>query len=634
MSRILFGLILVLVLSFDCAANPKLYFSDLTDGVISGAHWGGAQEGKGAAVSIWGRNIGQSRDTSTVTVCGVTLDADDDFAEWGATTEPVVPLDMQRITFFLNSDMQTGPGTIQVTTKDGHSNELPFYCRDTGNIYYLDQDSGDDDYDGRYPVHQSDNSGPKRTTAWARNNLVAGDVVYLKEGVYNEHDAGAMFHYGGLFSFGSPGGNPNHHNGQGNNSIAVTAYPADDVRLEATETCSDGICPNVCIRMFYAGSQLDYWTFSKLTLVGAESAIQLGGTGYDHGGTNHVRLVNLDATTIYDPDINNGCIFSLYGSANDMENFKILGCYLHDQLANTRGQIWEDVNNEVRAYQVYLGGYGHINDFEMGWNDMGWGSMGRGVQIYGHLPEDWVDNLKVHDNWFHHNRRQAFILGGGDGGRNYEFVKKAYFYNNILSHTGWPNNDTWVTFLIGGISWGRHGGEFYVYNNLIDGRGLAFPPMHLTGHIDALELKNNIILTLPNSWGYFTHHPDDPPGNITAGNNLYFGAEAGSAPSWDKDSLDGDDPLLVERAPQTWKDCLLQENSPAIDAGADIPTDLITADFLGKYRPLDGDDSGSMEFDIGPFEYGVDVAQDGSDAPTSDNGSSSGCFVDAVLLGF
>lgn len=229
-------------LSFECAAEPSLYFSDLTNGVKSGGHWGGDQEGKGAAVSIWGRDFGQSRGTSTITVCGVTLDKNSDFAEWGATTNPTVPLGMQRITFYLNSNMQTGPGTIRVSTTEGDSNELPFFCRDTGNIFFLDQDSGNDSYNGLYPNHQagSDN-GPKRTTAWARGNLAAGDVVYLNEGLYHEHDIGNMFHNGSLFSFGMSGDTPNHNNGYENNSIAVSAYPGAYVRLEAIEACGAGV---------------------------------------------------------------------------------------------------------------------------------------------------------------------------------------------------------------------------------------------------------------------------------------------------------------------------------------------------------------------------------------------------------
>lgn len=635
MKKIFFAIGFLMCLSFECSAYPILYFSDLTDGVISGGHWGGDQEGKGAAVSVWGRNLGQSKGTSTVTVCGVTLSADEDFAEWGATTHPTVPLGMQRITFYLNSDMQTGPGTIHISTKDGDSNKIRFFCRESGTIYFLDPDDGNDSNNGLYPSHLSDNNGPKKTTAWARGHLEAGDVVYLREGVYNEHDVGNMFHHGSLFSFGSSGDVPNHHNGIENNSIAVSAYPQEDVRLEATEACGADVCLNRCIRMFYAGTQLNYWTFSKLSMTGAESAVELGGTGYDNGGTKNIRLVNIDGTTIYHPEINNGCIFSLYGSAKNMEGFKILGCYLHDQLANARGQIWEDVNHEERAYQVYVGGYGKIIDMEFGWNDMGWGSMGRGVQIYGHLPEDSIENLVIHDNWFHHNRRQAFILGGGDGGEEYEFVKSAYFYNNILSHTGWPTNDSWSTFQIGGISWGRYGGEFYIYNNLIDGTNLEFPPMHITGHIDSLDLKNNIILARPNYWDYYTYHPDGSPGPITAGNNLYYGAGAGRAPSWDTISSDDIDPLLVGSDPQSWEDYYLQENSPAIDAGTADPLHIVSKDFLGKDRPMDGDDSGTAELDIGPFEYDGryipptdEEDPDDSDNPATGNGSGSGgCFI-------
>src|SRR3989339_665831 len=98
------------------ASPPVLFFSDLTDGVISGGRWGGAQEGKGAAVSVWARNCGTSRGSSYVTVGGVNLTDDSDYAEWGATTNPITAAGLQRITFWLNSNMQTGSGTIKITT--------------------------------------------------------------------------------------------------------------------------------------------------------------------------------------------------------------------------------------------------------------------------------------------------------------------------------------------------------------------------------------------------------------------------------------------------------------------------------------------------------------------------------------
>lgn len=122
-------------------AGPVLFFSDLTDGPTSG--WEGSAT-KGAAVSIWGNNFGTTRGTSYITVCGQQLTSASDYAEWAVvnTLSPGQdPNDdlayqsargLERITFWLNSNMQTGPGTITVTTADGASQSIPFYCRNTG----------------------------------------------------------------------------------------------------------------------------------------------------------------------------------------------------------------------------------------------------------------------------------------------------------------------------------------------------------------------------------------------------------------------------------------------------------------------------------------------------------------------
>ncbi|KKQ21706.1 MAG: hypothetical protein US37_C0009G0001, partial [Candidatus Moranbacteria bacterium GW2011_GWF2_37_11] len=84
----------------SAASFPVLLFSDLTDAPVSG--WEGSPT-KGAAISIWGRNLGTERGSSYVTIGGVNLTNDSDYAEWGATTNPTTASGQQRITFWLNS---------------------------------------------------------------------------------------------------------------------------------------------------------------------------------------------------------------------------------------------------------------------------------------------------------------------------------------------------------------------------------------------------------------------------------------------------------------------------------------------------------------------------------------------------
>ncbi|THB80447.1 MAG: hypothetical protein D3926_07065, partial [Desulfobacteraceae bacterium] len=260
----------------------------------------------------------------------------------------------------------------------------------------------------------------------------------------------------------------------------------------------------------------------------------------------------------------------------------------HDQCADFRGQ-----DTGRRVYQIYIGGYGSLNHIYIGWNDMGWGSQGRGFQIYGHNPADSLDNFHVHNNWFHDNVRQNVILGGGDGSSAYGFVKTCYFYNNILSNPG--NGDPAI--VIGGVGNGRYGGDFYLYNNIIHSADYAYPTIQLTGHINSMTLRNNIIYGYPNSWDYYTYYPDSVPSNLTADHNLYYGAGENAVPSWDNSTLSNDDPKFVNSNPVSFLDFKMQPDSPLVGAGIDT-TAIVKTDFLGLVRS-------SASLSIGAFEEGM-----------------------------
>ena len=591
-NRIKIFLTLVAIIMFcktglALAATPVLLFSDMTDGPTTG--WEQSST-KGAAVSIWGRNFGASRGNSYLIVGGVNLTSDSDYSEWGKATSPTVPLGMQRITFYLNSSMLTNGNypntTISIHTSDSTSTSIPFHCRalDDNNIYFLDNIRGSDDNTGLSPGQA------KKTTGWARGKLSAGDICYMKgTGTpYTDHDIGSGFHYGGLFTFGY---SPGHNNGTEGKSITVTAYPGDNVELKANEGLS-GTELRSCIRMRYSGSQISYWTFSKLSMEGIYSAISLGGSGYSNGGVSHFRMIGNDCTTVLSEN-HGGCIVTMYGNGNGMDHLYMYGNYLHDQCADYRGQ-----DTGRRVYQVYIGGYGVLDHIYVGWNDMGWGSQGRGFQVYGHHKDDSVYNFHVHDNYFHHNSRQCVILGGGDGGENYSFVKNAYFYNNIVAFPA----DGDSAIVIGGVGRGRYGGNFYIYNNTFY-KNSAYPIMHITGHIQACFLKNNIIAGYPNYYDYYTYYPDTVSANLSGDHNIYYGGGSGAVPSWDNSTLGDNDPLFVVANPSSYYDFYVDSGSPAIDNGTDDVMSLIAHDFNGNPRPMDGGENGSVEYDIGAYEY-------------------------------
>lgn len=610
--------LLCLVVLFSCmavnayAATPEILFSDMTDGPTTGWEQGST---KGAAVSIWCRNIGSSRGTNYVTVGGVNLTSSSDYAEWGATTNPTVPLGMQRITFYLNSSMSTTgtcPNTtISITTSEGTSSTIPFHCRSLGNnhIYFLDNVNGSDSNSG-LTVEDA-----KRTTAWARGNLKAGDVCYLKGSgtPYTDHDIGTGYHFGGLFSFGRVSGAPNHENGIEGKSITVTAYPCEDVQMKAN-TENSGIALTTCVKMFYSGSQLSYWTFSKFTMEAAWATFSLGGGGYV-GGISNLRIIGNDCTTILTSTSQWGNIICLYGSANGMDHLYMYGNYLHDQCANFRGQ-----DTGRRVYQVYIGGYGALDYILVGWNDMGWGSQGRGFQVYGHTVADTLDNFYVHDNYFHNNTRQCVILGGGDGGAAYGFMKNCYFYNNIVAYPGGGDS----AILIGGGGNGRHGGNFFIYNNTFYSPDSTNPILNITDGMDHFDFKNNIIYGRETPWDYLTYHPSTSLGSPTGtrDHNIYYGNGEGAKPSWDSSTLDNDNPLFSFSSPDEFSEFSIQSGSPCVNSGTSTVSAVVKTDIIGIPRPQ------GAGHDIGAYEYNEGTEPpppvDDTTPPTGSIGINSG----------
>ncbi len=569
------------------AASPVLNFSDMTDAPVIG--WEGSST-KGAAVSIYGRNFGTERGNSYVTIGGVDLVNASDYAEWGATTNPIVPLGMQRITFYLNSSMSLGDTTITVTTSEGTSESIPFYTRTLGsNHIYFVSNSGTDD------------NGSVWVGTWLRENLQAGDIVYIKTGIYNQEDDGSTTHpwaqRGNIdLCYGSP---KNFNDGLEHKSITVTAYPGELVKFEALD--KDNEHPRSFLRVIY--THIARWTFSKLQ-INADQPFDFSDNvepPYD-GQQSHLRFINLDITTPWVDNTNMD--YYSYGDAMDFnfgdnsDHLYVFGCYMHDIAADFRGQAMQDPVDGFRSYFMYANGYGTVNNFEVAWNEFGWNSSSRGLQFYGHHEDDKLNNLYLHDNWVHDTTRQGVIFSGEGGDHDYSFINTVYIYNNIISNTG----ETDECLQMGGsYGNGKYGGNYHVYNNVFDcGENNDYPAILVGKDIDSLEFKNNIVIGVANTHDYFDYFPDnysDFVANVTpdANNNLYYGAGANKKPNWDNSTLDNIDPLFSSATPSDYLDFQLQSTSPARNTGTTVAT--VAKDFLGILRPQ------GTAYDIGAYEF-------------------------------
>lgn len=550
------------------AAKAVVLFSDMTDGPTSG--WEGSNT-KGAAVTIWGLNFGSARGTSTLTACGVTLNQDSDFAEWGTLNKPGFGEDpndvyssargLQRITFWLKSSMTTGPGTISVTTSEGTSTTIPFYCRSLGTnkIYFISR-TGIDSNNGLYSTQASGINGPWFSAKKVRD-LQAGDIACFRSGLWNESDGA----YGAVIYF-----NKNHQNGIENKSISIASYPGEIAQLGDNSNKST-------VRHSGDGEILSYWTFSKFKM---RANVGVTNWGLNANASNdHIRFVGNDASTTS----GGSSIFHLDGGQGGMTYFYLYGNYSHDAGVDKRGDTGPS------AYPLYFTGYGFHNYIYVGWNEFAYNGNGRGMQVYGHQVGDWIDNLYVHDNWIHNNGKTGAVLGGGDPSTNYQFVRNVYFYNNIVAFNG---SLGYPGILMGGEFGGGNDGNWNIYNNTFYQNESGEIYVSTGSSPNSIIMKNNIIV--PKSGK--SYYSGKTGSFFTGSNNLYYGA--GNGPLWDSNRLDNLNPQFVN--PET-ENFHLQATSPAIDAGTSAVNTIVPKDFDGNPRTV------GEGFDIGVYEYQTDA---------------------------
>lgn len=173
-------------------------------------NWPG-DSSRGAAITIYGSGFGSSRGSSTLTCCGVTLNSDSQFAEWGANTSPNLPSHIRRITFWTTLDM-SGSGGISITVGgeqstyrgvDSNSTTIaPFQIVDAGTIT-------------RFP---EDHVG--QTLEQAAEAMDDADFMYIQEGSYNSSDVEIGNDYFGEWLIG--------------HSLlrrTIAAYPGQDVNF-------------------------------------------------------------------------------------------------------------------------------------------------------------------------------------------------------------------------------------------------------------------------------------------------------------------------------------------------------------------------------------------------------------------
>ncbi len=565
----------------EIAGAPVLLYSSAKAGPNHG--WEESSS-KGAAITIWGKNLGSSRSSNYVTVAGVNLTKDSDYAEWGATTNPQTPKGFQRVTFWLNSSMPEGNTEgISVTVNGVKSNTLPFKIDNTGKIYFLAL-NGSESNDGKYAINQSGGHGPWKNFGLATSKMKPGDFLYMRGGewTYIHYTGERTYEYIGYYEPGTDGCRYSEYpiNGTDDLRITLTSYPGEVA-----------VFKNVSIRNYS-----DYWTFTNLKWDGVSgSGVQyIMGSQWSHcencfDHSEGLEVIGCEFSGGSGPEtieVSNHSI-SAYG-----DKFKILANYFNIIPVGNKG---------TTAYVLYLcsGNERVIAD-----NEISGGSM-YNIHAYdedrvscpdmGRVMENWV----IERNWMNASDvgkgyRSAILLGVG----NLAQMRNIVIRNNILYSNGSATMSGIRIF---------NGDEKNIeichntFYGFPDGIGIDYSS---TIRADNISIKNNIFSNISNE-----HIDNDVivPITLNIERNLYE-----STPRMDRATDNNPvigDPQFVN---PTSLDFHLRQNSPAIDAGSNVGS-IVTRDYDGFSRPR------GSGYDIGAYEY-ISETQPDTTPPASPKG--------------
>jgi hypothetical protein len=565
-------------------SQPVLLFSDLIWGPKTG--WERSSS-KGAAVTIWGTNLGTS---GSVKACGQTLSSTDPMsvAEWNATANPRVPRGLARITFWLNARMSaTCSEGLAATVGGQSSNVLPFTIA-SGSIYFISASDGNDSYNGLYSTRSghTGSDGPFRNAyKFDPSNNAAGDgqyIMYIRAGSYSAIDPFDSNAAALIELYGTYGGS--------SRQKALIGYPAEMPTLDLRNTSYGAVYQNGDTSGPNGGGPNDYFTWSKLYITGANTT---------HGQDA------LDIYGQYDRIIGSN-IVNMRPSSQHQSGFTFVGA---SQYGSIYGNYYFNNGYDSYAHNIYIktqrDGYPDslpvsritTQNIDVGWNEFdspfsndhhgGVIFLSKGGNNPPASPND-TKNIYIHGNYFHDGTQGDFIYTG-DG---YQYVDQIYIYDNIFQG-GSMGGD------LGAVNINAGTRNIAVFNNTFyqAGSGGNYD-VWVGGSGDAKVLtKNNIYYSLNNqqilkmeSYSGITRTSDhdlffNPAGAVdySAFSNIAITNQVSSQ----------NPQFLVQGS-----DFHLQSSSPAAGAGVNLTSTVASwpsgvLDYLGIMRP------GSGAWDIG-----------------------------------
>jgi len=507
---------------------PAIFFTDLQSGPNSG---GDSQSGySGVYVTLYGNFFGATQGSSTVTLNGSSCLR---VVSWGTPW-----LWYQKIV------VQVGPncvsGNVVVTTSAGASNPAAFTVR-PGNIYCIST-TGSDSNSGKFP------SSCWATITSAAGRMIAGDTVYLENGVVNTTVAS----YSAVVSITKAG--------TATNPIAFVGYPG------ATATIGDINNSPYAIRVPQIGANPAYIVVANLTLRGQEAM--------DPFGSDHWYVIGNDMSCT-------AAGISCFHS-NQSTNLFIYGNNVHNIIGNVK--LYHAVYFTTNTNHVWVG----WNLVDPDPNHTGAAGC-RGIQFYSTGGSNQFD-LHVHDNTVRNTICDGIAMTTVDAS-----LGTVEVYDNAVYHSGTgpdPQGQLshYTCIQLSGNA--AVSAPALVYNNsLYDCGARAW-----SGISGGFEL--NVPAKLNNNVAYMTSgepYVDSAGscGNGSGSNNDWFGNGAPPCSSNITGSLNVDPGFTNTKTGSV--NLQLQASSQIIDVGMTLGT--LTYDITGVARPQ------GSGYDIGAYEF-------------------------------
>lgn len=467
------------------AIAPRILYTDLDSGPNTGG------EGNlGAFVSIYGQGFGSASSSASIT--------------FGGGAAQIISWTNTRIIVQLGSSSSSG--SIVVNTSTGVSNPVEFTVR-SGNIYFV-ATTGNDSSDGSF-------LNPWLTLLKARRAIVAGDIVYVRNGVAQKTDDGEGWR--SCLTIGAK-------SGTAAQPIALIVYPNETATIGDIDACESGIRSK--------GQEEHFWTIAGFQLRGKDEALTTYGvTGWRIIGNDMTCPKGNGASACYETNL------STY--------LKVYGNNVHDSGASNASALYQGVYFSTDS-----------NHIDFGWNTIANIRGCRGLQIHSSpltgggqndpTGHDQFD-LKIHDNFIHDTQCDGIILATVDPSKGSVEV-----FNNVIMNTGkGPNNPersgSWSCIHVQGYtnSGPPGSGTIHVYNNVLYGCGTFANPSYKGGNAaifmsgpnasKRLQLVGNIVVLL-NAIPYISaddgsNQDCDNCSRVYGSSNLFFGSGVRPKPS-------------------------------------------------------------------------------------------------------